>query len=98
MTTETIFVRKPCNLQDVLRGTAEIRAIRAMRGDSGTPDDDRCTVAAGKHLTAAEWADFTGDFSRDRDWLANFADVAALRAVRAAKEALVRAATELPAR
>lgn len=57
----------------VVRGTAEIRAIRAMRGDSGTSDDDRCTVAAEKHLTAAEWADFTGDFFRDRDWLANFA-------------------------
>lgn len=73
MTTETIFVRKPCTLADVVRGTAEIRAIRAMRGDSGTSDDDRCTVAAEKHLTAAEWADFTGDFFRDRDWLANFA-------------------------
>lgn len=65
MTTETIFVRKPCTLADVVRGTAEIHAIRAMRGDSGTSDDDRCTVA--------EWADFTGDFFRDRDWLANFA-------------------------
>ena len=73
MTTETIFVRKPCTLADVVRGTAEIHAIRAMRGDSGTSDDDRCTVAAEKHLTAAEWADFTGDFFRDRDWLANFA-------------------------
>jgi hypothetical protein len=49
MTTETIFVRKPCTLADVVRGTAEIRAIRAMRGDSGTSDDDRCTVAAEKH-------------------------------------------------
>lgn len=66
MTTETIFVRKPCTLADVVRGTAEIRAIRAMRGDSGTS-------AAEKHLTAAEWADFTGDFFRGRDWLANFA-------------------------
>lgn len=62
MTTETIFVRKPCTLADVVRGTAEIRAIRAMRGDSGTSDDDRCTVAAEKHLTAAEWFSRTGGF------------------------------------
>lgn len=31
MTTETIFVRKPCTLADVVRGTAEIRAIRAAK-------------------------------------------------------------------
>lgn len=72
MTTETIFVRKPCNLQDVLRGTAEIRAIRAMRGETDTPDDDYYAIAAEVHLTAAEWAEFTRDMHQGQSWIADF--------------------------
>lgn len=61
----TTFVRKPACLQDVIDGT---RRLHALLG----PGRDAAYVAAERHLTRREWADFTAHFLDDQDWIQTF--------------------------
>ena len=64
---KTTFVRKPVCLDDVRDG---IRWIVKHFG----PGRDSYYVAAERHLSQTEWADFTSDLFADRDWIEEFSN------------------------
>lgn len=61
------FVRKPVCLDDVRDG------IRRIIDHFG-PERDSYYVAAERHLSQTEWAEFTADLFADRDWIEEFSN------------------------
>ena len=64
---KTTFVRKPICLDDVRDG---VRWIIKHFG----PERDSYYVAAERHLSQTEWAEFTSDLFADRDWIREFSN------------------------
>ena len=72
MKKSTVFVYKPHTLQDVVQAAQNLRELREQHGLTTPQPEDYYTVCEHQHLSAAEWADFTNDLLRSRDWLKDY--------------------------
>ena len=59
------FVKKPCCLETLRKGTEWIR-------NHFGPDRESYYIAAERQLSPEEWEDFTTDMLRQRSWIVEF--------------------------